>query len=325
MAASRSRLGAAGRERRRASRSTVEPLRPCCPAQVRAGPRHHPGPHHAPLRSTDIDHDRRRRCPLLLLPHDRARSGRRDRAQRGAWSGRGRPSARDRTPTRSSTSSRRRGLWSWASEDPDEPARDAHPTETLAAIATANGYRSLGWKDGGAIRPGLSGRLHQHRAGLGSAGRNRHLPMSLADGGDLRRLQHRRSQPRRRWPAGGGRRRPRLGRCGPASSTPPSPRWWRRDAGDRQHRRAGHQRARARGGTARDRRERFDGDRRGHRGRGRSGRATVGGRAHGRRRQVRSTGVRGLPHAPGLRKATGRRSSRGGWLARPYDGGAVSG
>ena len=32
--------------------------------------------------------------------------------------------------------------------------RGVHPTETLAAIATANGYRSLGWKDGGAIRPG---------------------------------------------------------------------------------------------------------------------------------------------------------------------------
>ena len=32
--------------------------------------------------------------------------------------------------------------------------RGVHPTETLAAIATVNGYRSLGWKDGGAIRPG---------------------------------------------------------------------------------------------------------------------------------------------------------------------------
>ena len=32
--------------------------------------------------------------------------------------------------------------------------RGIHPTETLAAIATGNGYRSLGWKDGGAIRPG---------------------------------------------------------------------------------------------------------------------------------------------------------------------------
>ena len=32
--------------------------------------------------------------------------------------------------------------------------RGVHPTETLAALATVNGYRSLGWKDGGAIRPG---------------------------------------------------------------------------------------------------------------------------------------------------------------------------
>ena len=32
--------------------------------------------------------------------------------------------------------------------------RGVHPTETLAAIATVNGYRSLGWKNGGAIRPG---------------------------------------------------------------------------------------------------------------------------------------------------------------------------
>ncbi|MCY4621555.1 MAG: formimidoylglutamate deiminase [bacterium] len=32
--------------------------------------------------------------------------------------------------------------------------RGVHPTETLADIATVNGYRSLGWKDGGAIRPG---------------------------------------------------------------------------------------------------------------------------------------------------------------------------
>lgn len=32
--------------------------------------------------------------------------------------------------------------------------RGVHPTEALAAIATVNGYRSLGWKDGGAIRPG---------------------------------------------------------------------------------------------------------------------------------------------------------------------------
>lgn len=32
--------------------------------------------------------------------------------------------------------------------------RGVHPTQTLAAIATVNGYRSLGWKDGGAIRPG---------------------------------------------------------------------------------------------------------------------------------------------------------------------------
>jgi formiminoglutamate deiminase len=32
--------------------------------------------------------------------------------------------------------------------------RGMHPTEALAAIATVNGYRSLGWKDGGAIRPG---------------------------------------------------------------------------------------------------------------------------------------------------------------------------
>ncbi|MYB43397.1 MAG: formimidoylglutamate deiminase [Acidimicrobiia bacterium] len=32
--------------------------------------------------------------------------------------------------------------------------RGVHSTETLAAIATVNGYRSLGWKDGGTIRPG---------------------------------------------------------------------------------------------------------------------------------------------------------------------------
>ena len=32
--------------------------------------------------------------------------------------------------------------------------RGIHPTEILAAIATVNGYRSLGWKDGGALRPG---------------------------------------------------------------------------------------------------------------------------------------------------------------------------
>ena len=32
--------------------------------------------------------------------------------------------------------------------------RGIHPTESLAAIATVNGYRSLGWKDGGVIRPG---------------------------------------------------------------------------------------------------------------------------------------------------------------------------
>ena len=32
--------------------------------------------------------------------------------------------------------------------------RGIHPIETLAAIATVNGYRSLGWKDGGVIKPG---------------------------------------------------------------------------------------------------------------------------------------------------------------------------
>lgn len=32
--------------------------------------------------------------------------------------------------------------------------RGIHPTEVLAAVATVNGYRSLGWKDGGALRPG---------------------------------------------------------------------------------------------------------------------------------------------------------------------------
>ena len=32
--------------------------------------------------------------------------------------------------------------------------RGIHPTETLGSIATVNGYRSLGWEDGGAIRPG---------------------------------------------------------------------------------------------------------------------------------------------------------------------------
>ena len=32
--------------------------------------------------------------------------------------------------------------------------RGVHRTETLAAIATVNGYRALGWKDGGALRPG---------------------------------------------------------------------------------------------------------------------------------------------------------------------------
>jgi formiminoglutamate deiminase len=32
--------------------------------------------------------------------------------------------------------------------------RGVHTTEGLAALATVNGYRSLGWNDGGAIRPG---------------------------------------------------------------------------------------------------------------------------------------------------------------------------
>ena len=32
--------------------------------------------------------------------------------------------------------------------------RGVHTTETLASIATTNGYRSLGWTDGGALRPG---------------------------------------------------------------------------------------------------------------------------------------------------------------------------
>ena len=33
--------------------------------------------------------------------------------------------------------------------------RGVHSTETLASIATTNGYRSLGWAEGGALRPGL--------------------------------------------------------------------------------------------------------------------------------------------------------------------------
>ena len=32
--------------------------------------------------------------------------------------------------------------------------RGVHPTRTLASIATANGYRALGWRDGGVIGPG---------------------------------------------------------------------------------------------------------------------------------------------------------------------------
>ena len=32
--------------------------------------------------------------------------------------------------------------------------RGVHPTRTIASIATANGYRALGWKDGGVIGPG---------------------------------------------------------------------------------------------------------------------------------------------------------------------------
>ncbi len=32
--------------------------------------------------------------------------------------------------------------------------RGVHSTETLAAMATANGYRSLGWREGGALTPG---------------------------------------------------------------------------------------------------------------------------------------------------------------------------
>ena len=32
--------------------------------------------------------------------------------------------------------------------------RGVHSTETLAAMATANGYRSLGWGEGGALTPG---------------------------------------------------------------------------------------------------------------------------------------------------------------------------
>ena len=32
--------------------------------------------------------------------------------------------------------------------------RGIHPTETLGSVATVNGYRSLGWDDGGVLRPG---------------------------------------------------------------------------------------------------------------------------------------------------------------------------
>lgn len=33
--------------------------------------------------------------------------------------------------------------------------RGIHPTDTLGSIATVNGYRSLGWSDGGVLRPGF--------------------------------------------------------------------------------------------------------------------------------------------------------------------------
>ena len=62
-----------------------------------------------------------------------------------------------RTPTPSSTCSRRRGPSSWTSGWPRSRAATSRPEELLVA-ATEGGARSLGWPDAGRIAPGALGR-----------------------------------------------------------------------------------------------------------------------------------------------------------------------
>ena len=84
--------------------------------------------------------------------------------------------------------------------------RGVHSTETLALMATTNGYRSPGVEGGRRSHTGLAGRFHHHRSRLGAP--RRHRPRPCARGGDLRCLE-------RGCTSSGGRRKARCRRRDP--------------------------------------------------------------------------------------------------------------
>ena len=206
----------------------------CSPdrAARRGGPAHardDGGARNPPVRQR---HRAARRGPghRVLLPDHRARPRRRHRPgpraarRRGAAVARLRPARRHR-PVRGGA--RRRDAR--AAREPR--ARAASPAPTCSAWPRVNGYRSLGWDDGGVIASGhladlVAVRLDSPRtAGCGAG------PGALR--GDLRRRHRRRRRAASTWcaTAGTGRRR-RVG-CSPTRS--------RRCAGDarERHRRNG--------------------------------------------------------------------------------------
>ena len=274
--------------------------------------------------------DRRRtsRCSaapatLLPVPDDRARPRRRHRP--GAAAARRRRDARRSAATRrrSSTSSRRRARSSSTSGSPPASAASTRAAELLRA-ATAGGYASLGWPEGGRIEAGaLADLVTVALDGVRLAG----TPPSTRRGGRVRRARGRR--PRRH-----GRRR--AGSCATARhvTLDVAARAGGSDRGDdgeharrRQHRPAGHERPGARRRAARLVRDAAlvieDGrvaaiERAG----------AAARRAHRRGRALRDPGLRRQPHPPRLRRrprrrvrrADGRRAVRGGRHPRHHGG-----